>query len=507
MEQLKNKISNLPLPVFGTLFLLFTLWIVFYPVLWYDFAYSDEVYWLYKVNNDGFDLLRGFTEQGRFFAGIYCKFVMIFASTISDLRSIRIFTLLGWSVSIAMSFVLLYKMYIQIGVHYQQALLQAITPLFFLICSASMITFIPWNAMMQSYLAFIFAFIAGYQALMYSFNHKIAINMKFLLAVSLQILGLVIALGFYQPLSTWFLLPCFLYFLERKKIDKHLIYTVVIFFIGFLAYFLIFKSILYSFNISAQQRTGIIGFSEIGTKINWLFSDVLPRAAQLNALSDANGFFKILVGVFISCYLVSSNRKNIVHFFKDSIILSIFLILAFLPNILSSENWFTVRTYSTLNTFIFLIFFSSFSYFFLNKKNILAIFVCFPLLFITAQNNLKYNYILPLHAEYTVLKNHLTNSLSRQDSYQSIHFIRSHWSFFINYYTDFYLSVVSDEIGMPSSFTGYAPESYTKQILKELSHSDHYHNIPFVLHETTEDVPYDDVNALIVNISELMRNR
>jgi hypothetical protein len=330
MKSLKTLTKNSPILFFSIFSLLGCIALNIGIFREYAFADSYEFIWLAKTSPT---FQHEFIRGGRPLYGLLNQLAFgTFSETISDLKWLRFFSLVG---SVILS-IQIFKFLLKLNMKVLEAALFSF--LIFTLPSFSLI--IGWSSTYQIPWALNISFYAGlilYQTLQ---DKKINI-LKYLSAVLL----VIISLCFYQAAGTAFLIPFVFSAVLLKQIEtSKLIHLIAFLSISFVLYFIVFKLNIAWHGIEPFGRTKLNIFK-------FPFRYLLFYIRELKTLIQASGiiiapYFFLFIGCFLFLGFFFMQKKNSQK--PNANLFLIFLLavlpLSYLPNLISSDNWKCSRT-------------------------------------------------------------------------------------------------------------------------------------------------------------------
>lgn len=434
--------------------------IIYFPVFYSDYAYLDEIHQLwYNRDNSNFTM---FLTQGRWLTGLL--FQKFFASihTITQLKWLRVFSLVGWMAT-AVVWAALFKKWIgALNLNGQLWWMGVV----YVACSISVTVYIGWASCMEVFIAVLAGLLSGH--LLYSnlYRQGSQIQLSNSMLLGALLLG-VVSLFIYQTAFGAFLLPFFFHYMQRKlpKPDKVIVIGVLFYLVVHVVYYLLFKQSLKAYHTEASTRTAID--IDILRKLSFFFSGPLPHGFSLNLLYSSKSIFSlVLYPLVIVIWVVSvfrQNRNTPVSsklFFIAGLLLLLGLI--YLPALIAAENFPSYRTLFAFNLAVFIMVMNGLlPWFATPKKQALFTGAICMLLLLTGVYTFQAQYAVPLRKEYGVLKKFVQTQY--KPGLTHVHFIRADKYLFKRFGT----TVYHDELGVPSTYRDWVPEPIIKQLVYE----------------------------------------
>ena len=469
-----------------------------------DYLYLDEAFQLWHRSEDvNFTM---FANQGRLPSGILAQKLWKAADTIAAVKYIRVFTLMGWTLTSGILFCLSKKWVRHAGLDQRLPFLLAV----FCLCSNYVAIYIGWSNF-QTFPAFIAGLFAGH--LLWQTVTRIpgVSNAQLYLKASLATLLGVTSLSFYQVCFGIFLLPFLLSWIGARttKTQKQTVTAVIVYLLTYGVYFLFFKFYLSILDIPASDRTSIT-FNPL-KNIAFFFSTPFSQSWNLNLLQDAHSvpsqlFPFVLFGIWLFLFIKRSPKTERWQGVINLVLIFGLLFLSYLPAIIAKENFSSYRTMVALNTSVFVLFIS---YLFLqiNReiiRDILATILIVSLVII-GYWNYNTNFAKPLSKEFNAISD---LPIFRTGSKDTIIMIRPDLQLFKRLYG---ISQFKDEFGIPSTYRDWTPEPLIRQLIAEHQSQERAEKV--VVYHFTDVKAYQDslgntvINPEIIDVNELLKKK
>lgn len=309
------------------------------------YAYTDVYEFLYHADRDQF--INVFVQGGRLFYGILNKHLLVETPSVQALSWLRLFGVGG----LILAAIVLYHV---LKRYLFDSLTAGLCALFFMLTPSASITGV-WVATYQVGWGLAIALLAGCFATEFFETSEWKKKVGFLLlAIALGVFSLMT----YQPTYTAFIIPQLLLFLRAPGWKKTVGFFAVYFFI-YIVYYAVHLMMLDVFNLNALSRTGVT--DEPLKKLQWFFRWPLKMVLEGNFIFYRNGWLKLVAVVFSAVSLagvfaVIRTQANALRMIVV-IGLGVFLLGTYIPNLISSDNWVSYRTLSTLYIFTLVLFF------------------------------------------------------------------------------------------------------------------------------------------------------
>ncbi len=450
----------------------------------YIFLDATEYIWTAKKATNFQD---EFIQGGRPLLGIYCKFIYgSFSNTISDLKWIRLFSLICGVLFSTQVFYFLRK--------HKMYLYESILFAFLILTLPSFSVYFSWSATSEIPFLLNINFFAGVLLLK---NIKTGKNR--LLYYVIPIIITLVSLNMYQSTITSFLIPIVMYFIITNSFTYKKIVIILSFMIISLAlYYLVFKYSLHVNEIKPSDRTQL-NLLELPKKLVIFYLREIRVLVQGSGLLITPILFFILgaTGFLGFLYkLYRRNRNNRKSYFFIFCIISV-LPLSYLPNLLSAQNYFCGRAIAPTAVLILFYQFLFFRDISIYKKSIrrLSLIITISLI-IFSSINLSY-YITRIQIkEYNALK---TAFLKVQNKTENIILVQPDHDFLQKH--NFYKNKFADEFGNITSSRSWAPSNLFKQVWKEYNKDFEIKYISVV--NRNED--YERKNAVVIDMVDVLK--
>jgi hypothetical protein len=433
--------------------------IIFYPVFFTEYAYTDEYVqlWLYKKGSN-FNM---FSTQGRYITEKLFQWLFNKAYTVRDITFIRMFSFFGWIVCLPVWYAIIRKVVIKEGL----PTLLIFFSVLYLNCTPPFSIYVSWASCLQQFIADTTGLLSGYilySSLKYQ-NNRLTISS---LAVTGSMLFGIISLFTYQNGFGCFLLPFLLHLIARPKTFRIVFIGIAFCLLNYIVYYLLFK---YSVKVGA---TGAVGRTQIDVdlfpKIRFFFGRALAIPFHFTYLfneEDLTGAAVYLIVLltwlisdfYLHRFLPFVNRLKL--FFLTVFVLA----LIYLPSLVVKENYASNRTLFALNMGVFFLVANTLLIALKKHKTRMTIVTVLCFLFIAnAWYNFNLQFLKPIKNEYRQVRGFIEKNYSR--SISTVYFIQPREDFFVKKYG---ITRSWDEFGVPSTFFNWVPEFFTRQVVFE----------------------------------------
>jgi hypothetical protein len=458
MQTSKHLVVTIAIAILASL-------LIYYPVFFTDYAFTDEAHQLWNNNNKSNFLM--FLNQGRLITGWLIDGAFGSMDSVSDIKWLRIFSFATMILFIVLYALLSKKMFCELNIDHKVWALSVV----FIPCSLSAAIYIGWASCAEIFLATLAAFLSGY-FLFRKVNSKENYLQVSAFTLVVSLFFALCSLFTYQTAFGFFLLPFFLYFVKNKtaKLDRTIMIGVGFYLASYIVYYFLFKYSLKVYNVPPSTRA-TINIDPLG-KLSFFFSYPLAQAFSFNFLYNARSilsqlFYPVIILFWMISVFINIGKKNIGKIIGHLLICFALLILAYLPLMISVESFASYRTMFALNFLVVVMVFD----FMLSviKSRIagsIAAGVMGIVLCVVAFYNYQFNFSKPVEKEYAAMRSYFMDNY--EEGTEAIFFVRPPVSLFksgfgVNYYTD--------EFGYPSTEKDWTGEPLVKQLAYEKTKS------------------------------------
>jgi hypothetical protein len=453
--------------------LLLVVILIFYPLFYTDYIFTDEVnqLWQYKPGA----VVNMFIGNGRAITELL--FAKLF-STIDHIQQVtymRLFSFFGWLVCLPIWYVSLKRVMDTVSIttgSYQVEPVYRWFPFFtclYLVTSLPFAVSIQWASCMELFIANTSGLLSGtvlYKGIQFSDN-KFRISVA---AVIASILLGFVSLFTYQSGMGCFLIPFLFHYINRytAKKDKVFIAGFVFYFLIYGMYFPLYKLVLQLNNIPHSQRTSL--HIDIMDKLTFFFAGPFERSFRFTIMTDedsklaATSYLVLLVGWMALVFVRFGKTKWLQALKLITAAFTVF-ILSYLPSMIVKESFASNRTMLALNICVWLVV-AEMAITYIRNRQVLAVAaVSVGIVFIiSGRNNFRNYFLHPTQKEYVATRNFM------QDHYQknirTIYFIRPSEDALVK---QLHIKMSADEFGIPSSCKDWVPEDLSRQLVFEIT--------------------------------------
>jgi hypothetical protein len=402
-----------------------------------DYAFLDANEYLY-TSSRSVDFNKDFLSSGRPLLALLCKLMYSSAKTIANLKFIRLFTLLLCVIFSTQIFYFLIKNGLKKFESVCFALLVLAIPCFSI--------YIAWTTTIQAPIVLITCFYAG-TLLLKDITSPKTLYIKTFIAFLLILTSMFL----YQATITIIIVPFVMHCMIHKEFSlktafKFVFVTALIYVI----YYIIFKLFINGFNIDATNRT-TPNLSGIPKKLIKFYLIELRFLVTNSAYFIAPKISTVIGVICLLAFLLKEFKAHKSFIFIGFLVFT--LAYGYSPNILSGQDYFSVRTIATSAVLV-----AFYQFWFLrdvckNNKFLKSVVICIVIFLIAISMHNQNKYLAGLqHKEYVTLQKEFLNiDIKNINKIQVI--VPKHDFLQLNNY---YNIGISDEFGRLSSARDWA---------------------------------------------------
>jgi hypothetical protein len=443
-------------------FLFLVALLVFYPVFFSEYIYTDEVIqlWNYRPGS-GFTM---FAEQGRWLTELLISKSFAAVNSIHGIIYIRIFALVMWLLCIPVWYTIV-KRIVAAAPAYEY--LPFFTCLY-LVTSLPFAITVQWASCIELPIANTAGLLAG--AIWYlNIRDKKKLEVPVMAALGSLVAGLI-SLSAYQSGFGCFLIPFLFHFISgyTTRKDLMIIKGLAFYFLIYAVYFVLFKLYLSIGHVGSDPRTGL--YFNPADKMQFFFSHPLKRTFWFNIIVDeenslARAIYKVLLIGWMVLAFVRFGIKQWAGALKYIAVVLLVFIISYLPSLVVKENYASNRTMLALFMCVWFVCAEMAMYFLKNiqVRRITAIGVLIVLV-IAGWYNYNKQFLQPVQEEYLAVKNYLHQHYNKHIT--TVYLIKPTEDGFKKKY---HVQTSMDEFGVPSTFFEWVPELLMKQMVLEIT--------------------------------------
>jgi hypothetical protein len=443
-------------------FLFLVVLLIFYPVFYSEYIYTDEIneLWLYRPGSD----VQLIAPGGRWITELLVSKSFAAVDTIHGVTYIRIFSLFIWLAFLPVWYVIIKRLAANTpGYEY----LPFFTCLY-LVTSLPFSVSVQWAACIMVPIANTAGLLSG--AIWYLHIRDIK---KWEIPIW-PALGAIAAglfsLSTYQSGFGCFLIPFLFHYINTStnRKDLVLIKGLAFYFLVYAIYFVIFKIYVSTNQVGSDSRAGL-STDPIG-KLLFFFSQPLKRSFWLNLIVDgdnklARAIYKVLMVGWIVLAFVRFGIKQWLNALKYIGAVLLVFIISYLPSLIVKENFASNRTMIAINLLVWLVCADMVVYF-VKKAAIRKVIVIGVSVVILGASWYNFNkvFLQPVQDEYIAIRNYVQQNYNRNIT--TIYLIKPAGDAFEKKY---HIQSSMDEFGVPSTFPEWVPINLMQQMVFEIT--------------------------------------
>lgn len=454
---MNNKLLQYGLPVL-------VLLVIFYPLLYAHYLYLDDAHQLW-FNEKGATMNIWFIH-GRYIGGLLMEKAFTSINTIAQVKTYRIVSVIGWAFAI-----LIYVKVAMQWVRFQlmdsrMVLLSAV----YLASSLSVAIANGWGGTcFEICITFTAGLLSGHLLYAQLQKHKRYLAIPIPMQLLVLVLGLV-SLFTYQIGIGMFLIPFFLHFNNRKfeKPDHFVITGIIAFLAITVIYYLAFKMIM---NLAGEAEGHRANLNlNILSKISFFLGVPTAQAFSFNFLFNlhsiiSQAFYILMIAAWVVYSFVTERSKPVLSKVIYIAGTYAFLMLIYLPVMVTVENYSSYRSMLALNFAVVLMLTNMILQAIRNaswKNNFtmaaMLVFAC------VGFYNFRYNFLKPIAKEYQIVRSYVEKQY--KPNIAKIYFLMPPEDLFKTQYN---IHHYRDEFGIPSTFKDWVPGNLVHQIIYEMT--------------------------------------
>lgn len=455
---MNNKLLQYGLPVL-------VLLVIFFPLLYAHFLYLDDAHQLW-FNEKGATMNIWFIH-GRYIGGVLMEKAFTSINTIAAVKTYRILSVIGWAIAILV--------YVKVAMQWVRynlidsrlVLLSGV----YIASSLSVAIANGWGGTcFEISITFTAGLLSGHLLYTQLQKHKRYLAIPVPMQLLVLILGLV-ALFTYQIGIGMFLIPFFMHFNTRKfeKPDHFVITGIITFLAVIVVYYLAFKMMISIAGVAEGHRANLN--LNILSKLSFFIGIPTAQAFSFNFLFNlhsiiSQAFYILVIAAWVVYSFVTERGKPVLSRIIYIAGTFAFLMLIYLPVMVTAENFSSYRSMLALNLAVVLMLTNLILQGIKNasRKNYFAIaamivFAC------VGFYNFRYNFLKPLVKEYQVVRSYVEKQY--KPDVTKIYFLMPPENLFKD---QFNIHHYRDEFGVPSTFKDWVPANLVRQIIYEITH-------------------------------------
>lgn len=443
-------------------FLFLVVILIFYPVCFAEYIYTDEVVqlWNYRPGSS-FNM---YAIQGRWTPELILSRAYAAIDSVQGITYIRILALVLWLACIPVWYVTM-KRIVKDGPGYEY--LPFFTCLY-LVTSLPFAVTIQWATCMELSIGNTAGLLSG--AIWYL---KIRDKEKLAdipVGAGLEALAMgLISLFTYQSCFACFLIPFLFHYISAYTNRKDLVLVVkglTLHFLIYAVYFVLYKLLLVVNDLGADPRAGIS--TNLSDKLIFFFSQPLKRAFWFNMVINdqdklGRAMYKVLLAGWMLLAFIRFGIKSWLSAVKYIAAALLIFIISYLPSLMVKENYSSNRTLTAINMCVWIVCIEMGLSVLKNirVRRVTGISLAIVLM-IAGWYNFNKQFLQPVQEEYDAVKNYIQQQYNNHIT--TVHFIKAPEDAFRKKY---HIRSSMDEFGMPSTFADWVPDNFTRQMVYE----------------------------------------
>ncbi|MEO6316735.1 MAG: hypothetical protein ABIU63_10305 [Chitinophagaceae bacterium] len=459
---------------------LITFIFLYLPVSSATYLYTDEAVQLWEYHHSkGFHM---FLQQGRYITEMLFHWRFGNARTVSDVSSIRQFSLTGWLLCIPVWYFIIRNVVIR------EKLPQIITflSMVYLIAMPPMTISLVWASCMELFIANTCGLLSGY--CLYNGITKDKHDGKSISnsAVCGSLIFGLVALFTYQTGFGCFFLPFIIHLVAAGKPDRKIVIGIITSVTIYFIYLLLFRFSLQAYQVTASNRTDI--HIDVLNKLIFFMGRPLASAFHFTFLFNERSqpgtiVYLLLAASALAAILIQRRAHTVKEQISYLGTLFVLLGLIYLPAFLVEENYSSNRTLMALKMAVFIVLTASLCIAFRSIKKQYAGAAVMAVLFVAnAWYNLHYLFLWPVKQEYQQLTTAIEATI--RPTTDTVYFLRPPEDFFEKKYS---ITRSWDEFGVPSSFFAWVPPYLVKQVVLEKTANSRLAEKLVIIHSLNRD--------------------
>jgi hypothetical protein len=454
-----NKLLQYGLPVL-------VLLVIFFPLFQANYLYLDDAHQLW-FNEKG-ATMDIWLIHGRYIGGLLMEKAFTSINTIDAVKTYRILSLIGWALAICI-YVRAARQWVRYNLMDNRLVLLSAV---YLASSLSVAIANGWGGTcFEICLTFTAGLLSGHLLYAQLQKHGRYLAIPIPMQLLVLVLGLV-ALFTYQIGIGMFLIPFFLHWNNKKfeKPDHFVITGVIAFLVVTVVYYLTFKMMMSVVGEAEGHRANLN--LNILSKISFFFGVPTAQAFSFNFLFNlhsiiSQAFYILAIAVWVVYSFVTERSKPVLSKIIYIAGTFAFLMLIYLPVMVTIENYSSYRSMLALNLAVFLML-TNMVIQWIKKVSWKTSFAIAAMILFACVGfyNFRINFLNPIVKEYQVVRSYVENQY--KPNITKIYFLMPPEDLFKEQYN---INHYRDEFGVPSTFKNWVPGNLVKQIIYEMTHN------------------------------------
>ena len=441
-------------------FLFLVIILIFYPVCFTEYVYTDEVnqLWSYRPGS-GFMM---FAYQGRWLTELMVSKTFSAIDSFHGITYIRILSLAIYMVCMPIWYVII-KRLVARGAGYEYL------PFFaclYLVTSLPFAITVQWASCVEMAIANTAGLLSGGIWCLAIRDKEKFWSIPVPAALGAVGAGLI-SLFAYQSGFGCFVIPFLIHYLSAYTTRKDMVFIkgMAFYFAMYALYFVLFKISLVIGHIGSDPRTGVT--DDVPGKITYFLREPVQRAFWFNIIMKYGKLSwiisKVLMVGWVLVTFIRFGKKNWLLAVKHVAVGAGALVLSFLVSLVVKENYPSNRTMLAIDMCAFILWAEMILYIVKNIqwRRVIGFSVAVVLL-IAGWYNFNKQFLQPVHKEYMAAKNYIQQHYNKNIT--TVYFIMASQEAFMK---EFHIVSSMDEFGVPSTAFDWVPENFTQQLVYE----------------------------------------
>ncbi len=464
--------------------------IVYFPVVTSEYGFYDDYYYLNVADSDlsGADLFKIGARQGRPLTGVAFAVSMGLVDNVSELNYLRLIGVVFTAIFGVSFFLMLTRFGWSVGLSLLLALLVALLPAFQVYVSWSVCFILPAGALLGLF--------SGYCWTRHWHSCGEAERNGSRSRLIVASISVALAMAIYQPaaMMVWCFPAVYLLFGQNTTVRNEIRFVIgtgVFVACAMVFGFLLLKLGVSIFGAHGDARGGLV--SDVFAKVGWFINEPLRDVIVPWQLGHQL-WLSLACLAFVSVGFYGLSDWKWLSSCRKLGWLLVLLVLAYLPNLLSAENWTSFRTQIAIGSIMSIAIIGGLEGWRRIVKGSrfwpICCGFCLLVVVLSAQQNIMRGFVLPQSTEWAWLKSQVREIVS-DNQVDLIYVVGSDWRYSIAE------RVYYDEFGLPSSAQPWMPVPMLRLAIKELGmdpNSFELNRIDPAEVELTEAAPFPQID-------------
>jgi hypothetical protein len=434
--------------------------VIFYPVLYTDYVYTDDVVqlWNFKFGVD-FKMYGG---QGRWIPEWLLSGLYAAIDTVHEVNYIRTLSLIIWLVCIPVWYVVIKRLAAKLPAYEYLPFFTCL----YLITSLPFAVSVQWATCMELSVGNTAGLLSG-AVLYFGIRDKERFSVVPLTAALGAGVLAQLSLFTYQSCFGCFLLPFLFHYVSRYTVKKDIVLAkgLAFYLLMYAIWYGLFKLSLVLGHVTSDPRTGL--YLNIPRKLAFFFAQPLRRAFWFNVVVNNNNkpatavYLALLAGWMGLAFMRFRDQPKRQAFQYMACVLVVFG-FSYLPSLVVRENYSSNRTLLAIDMCVWIVCAETlFLLQHITVRKIAGITIACVLVLLGFYN-FRRQFLQPVHEEYVAVKKFIQQQYT--ENIKTVYFIKAAGDAFQKKY---HIQSSMDEFGVPSTFADWVPEDLVRQLVLE----------------------------------------